>query len=229
MRVKERDGKRTVAVMTKEEALGLLLVNSAVVVDNAEVESVDDGVGLGAEEVVAVEGVDEDAKGEVDNEEEEGLADDGGGCELGHEDGGVVVVDAMAGTFTAQVKPYNVTMLKGEHGGVREGGRGGDDGGFGRIRPRKGEGECGGRDVEFGAVERGGGSGGEKLRRDYLLVGRREMDPRVGDDDDEFDGEWAGDETGYGGEEDGVGGDFVDGFSVLANERGDEEDGGVIS
>ncbi|KAK9081080.1 hypothetical protein Syun_031252 [Stephania yunnanensis] len=43
--------------MLREEALGLLLVYSAVVVDNAKVESADDGVGLGAEEVVAIERV----------------------------------------------------------------------------------------------------------------------------------------------------------------------------
>ncbi|KAK9081079.1 hypothetical protein Syun_031251 [Stephania yunnanensis] len=36
--------------------------------------------------------------------------------------------------------------------------------------------------LNFGRVERGGGSGGEKLRQDYLLVGRREMELRVGVD-----------------------------------------------
>ncbi|KAK9169517.1 hypothetical protein Syun_001657 [Stephania yunnanensis] len=89
--------------MTMEEALRLLLVYSAVVVDNAEVESTDDGVGLGAEEVVAIDLVDEDAEGKVNDEDEEDLVDNGGGCELGLGDGGVAVVDAMTGTFAAQV------------------------------------------------------------------------------------------------------------------------------
>ncbi|GMN52195.1 hypothetical protein TIFTF001_021342 [Ficus carica] len=47
--------------------------------DDAEVKGVDDGEGLGAGEVVGVEGVDEDAEGEVDEEKEEGLLDEGGG------------------------------------------------------------------------------------------------------------------------------------------------------
>ncbi|KAK9157761.1 hypothetical protein Scep_004335 [Stephania cephalantha] len=88
--------------MTRDEALGLLLVYS-VVVDNAEVENIDDRVGLGTEEVVAIDVVDEDAEGKVNDEDEEGLVDDGGGCKLGLGDGGVAVVDAMAGTFPAKV------------------------------------------------------------------------------------------------------------------------------
>ncbi|KAK9128186.1 hypothetical protein Syun_016983 [Stephania yunnanensis] len=96
--------------MRREEALGLLLVYSAVVVENAEVDNADDGVGLGAEEVVVVEVVDEDFEGEVDDEDEEGLRtmEVDANWILGIE----AVVDAMARTFTAQVKPYNVTVLK---------------------------------------------------------------------------------------------------------------------
>lgn len=41
--------------------------------DDAEVEGVDEGVGLDAGEVVGVEGIDEDTQGEVDEEKDEGL------------------------------------------------------------------------------------------------------------------------------------------------------------
>lgn len=57
--------------------------------DDAEVERVDDGVGLGGGKLVAVEVVDDHAEGEVEEEEEEGLPDDGGGDRGG---GGLVVV-----------------------------------------------------------------------------------------------------------------------------------------
>lgn len=59
--------------------------------DDAEVEGVDDGVGLHAGEVVGVEGVDEDAGGEVDEEQEEGLLDQGGGVRPGRRRFGVEV------------------------------------------------------------------------------------------------------------------------------------------
>ncbi|KAK9135388.1 hypothetical protein Syun_014718 [Stephania yunnanensis] len=49
-----------------------------------------------------------------------------------------------------------------------------------------------------------------------------------GDDDDDFDGERAEEEATDGGEEDNFGGDFIDRFGVVPNEKGSEEDGGAV-
>ncbi|KAK9119257.1 hypothetical protein Scep_017350 [Stephania cephalantha] len=88
------------------------------------------------------------------------------------------------------------------------GGRGGGDGGLGRVLGLLGslKWRCLNRQNWVNSI--GGGDGVKKYA--------------PGGDDDDFDGEWAEDEAGDGGEEDGVGGDFFDRFGVVANERGGE-------
>lgn len=110
--------------------------------NDAEVESVDDWVSLSGGEVVSVKSVDGHTEGEVDDEEEEGLGDDGGPA--GRVDpGGADLVDGGHGRRGAGAMEIGLPSRGRGVAQPRIGGGGGERIGAGAAGDRDGVGGCG--------------------------------------------------------------------------------------